>query len=83
MRQLLQIHIQVGGNIMECQITVLTSLVCLFLFVIPAFFYIYERAAKMPLRWCTHKTIMLFIAMIICFSLALPALRSFAFLVCR
>ena len=68
---------------MECQIRVLISLVCVSLFIIPAFFYIYERWAKMPRRWCTYKAIMLFAAMLICVGLALPALRSIAFLVCR
>ena len=82
-KNLLKNHIQVDGDDMECQITLLTGFVCLSLFVIPAFFYIYERWSKMPLKWCIHKTIMLFIATLICLSLTFPALRSFSFLVCR
>ncbi|MCF7899981.1 hypothetical protein K9K77_00580 [Candidatus Babeliales bacterium] len=78
------IHIRVDGDsIMDCQCTVLIGLVCLFLFVIPAFFYIYEQSSKMSYKWCLHKTIMLIIAFFLCLGLALPAFKACVFLICR
>ena len=66
-----------------CDIQVIIGLVGLVLLVVPFLFYFYERRQNRTARWCSHKTLMLFGALLICLGLAWPALSIIVAVACR
>lgn len=65
-----------------CNVLVLAGFAGIILLVVPYGFYIYERRQNNSYRWCLHKALMLFGALIICIGLAWPALQIMSSFIC-
>jgi hypothetical protein len=68
---------------MICYFRFIAAIFFVLLFGAPLVFYNYERIKKHSLKWCFHKTMMLFGALLICAGLAWPLISNIAMLVCR